>query len=162
MLADPHAVLPRHPLVLPRGGWPDGAPGTPDDTVLTVYDQFAQLGMERLVLDHPPGLDGYSQGVDLALLWRLRSWSFALSGRAYRDVGSAGPGNTVLENDAGLVSRLFDDPNAGTNARGRLYFDRAFTGKLVAIGLVSSTATPKMRPASTGPSPDPAAIRLAR
>jgi len=126
---------------------PDGVPGGTDDMTLTLYDQQAQQARDRFVLDQPEGLDSLSQGVDLWLAFHRPRWSFALAGRAYRDEGAAGPGNAVTENDTGALSpsslgvgpqrqevvpgTLFDDPNWNVNARGRLFFDRAFTGKLV-------------------------------
>jgi len=118
------------PFVFPDVGI-DGVFGTPDDVALTLFDQRAQFGEDRYLLTHPAGLDSFSQGVELALALRSGRLGFWLSGRAYRDVGSAGPGNAVGENDTGRPGSLFDDPNAAVNARGRLFFDRAFTGKSV-------------------------------
>ena len=109
----------------------DGVFGTPDDVTLTLFSQQAQFGEDRFLLTHPNGLDSFSQGFELALALRRGPLTFWLSGRAYRDVGSAGPGNSVSANDTGGLGELFDDPNAAVNARGRLFFDRAFTGKSV-------------------------------
>ena len=39
----------------------------------------------------------------------------------------------VLENDPGVVGETFDQPNADTYARGRLFFDRAYTLKVAAL-----------------------------
>jgi hypothetical protein len=108
----------------------DGALGTPDDRDLRIYDQRAQLGEDRFVLTHPDGLSSMSQGVDLLVGVDHRRISWRLSGRAYRDVGRGNEGNGPNENDTGVLGDLFDDPNTLTNAEGRLYFDRAFTGKL--------------------------------
>jgi hypothetical protein len=36
----------------------------------------------------------------------------------------------VLENDAGVIGALFQDPNTLINAAGRTYFDRAYVGKV--------------------------------
>jgi hypothetical protein len=41
-------------------------------------------------------------------------------------------GFRVTENDQGVVGELFDDPNADTYARGRGFFDRAYTIKVAA------------------------------
>jgi hypothetical protein len=38
-----------------------------------------------------------------------------------------------MENDPAVVGELFDDPNAATYARGRLFFDRAYTLKVAAL-----------------------------
>jgi hypothetical protein len=109
----------------------DGVAGTADDVRLRLFNQIAQFGEDRFLLTHPAGLDSFSQGVELAFLLQEGPITFSLSGRAYRDVGSAGPGNGAADNDAGRPGALFDDPNASANARGRLFFDRAFTAKSV-------------------------------
>lgn len=109
---------------------PDGVLGTADDRDFTVYDQKAQFGEDRFLLTQPPGLSSSSQGVDLLLGFDQGRLSWRLSGRAYRDVGSGNVGNEVTQNDTGVLGDLFDDPNTLTNSEGRLFFDRAFTGKL--------------------------------
>jgi hypothetical protein len=109
----------------------DGVFGTRDDAVLALFDQREQLGEDRYELTHPPDPDGFSQGLELILQWRSERLAFALAGRAYRDVGDAPFGNGSLENDPGLLGGGFVDPNAQIQARGRLFFDRAFTGKLL-------------------------------
>jgi hypothetical protein len=108
----------------------DGTPGTGDDTTLPVFDQTAQLGEDRFVLDSPEGFGSSAQGVDLLLAFEHGRFRWQLAGRAYRDVGEADVGNEELQNDTGILGNLFDDPNTETNAEGRLFFDRAFTGKL--------------------------------
>ena len=45
----------------------------------------------------------------------------------------ANRGFHVDENDPGLAGEVFADPNATTDARGRLFFDRAFTIKLASV-----------------------------
>jgi hypothetical protein len=108
----------------------DGIAGTADDNELAIYDQRQQLGSDLFLLTHPDGLDSYAQGVDLLLSFRHGRVSWSLSGRAYRDVGQGNVGNEAVENDTGIPGDLFDDPNTLTNAEGRLFFDRAFTGKI--------------------------------
>lgn len=110
---------------------PDDRPGTGDDTLLPYFDQRAQLGEDRFLLTHPPGLDAFSQGLDLTLAWRCGPFSATATGRAYRNVGRAGVGNSALENDLGVLGGLFEDPNEGVNADGRLFFDRAYTIKIL-------------------------------
>jgi len=39
----------------------------------------------------------------------------------------------VLENEPGVAGELFDQPNADTYARGRLFFDRAYTLKVAGL-----------------------------
>jgi hypothetical protein len=45
-------------------------------------------------------------------------------------MAGANRGFRATENDQGLVGELHDDPNADTHARGRSFFDRAYTIKL--------------------------------
>ncbi len=108
----------------------DGELGTEDDREIPIYDQRHQLGEDRFRLTAPSGLESFAQGVELLLGFDHGRLSWQLSGRAYRDVGSASVGNEPEENDTGVLGDLFDDPNTLTSAEGRLYFDRAFTGKL--------------------------------
>jgi hypothetical protein len=108
----------------------DGRLGTEDDREIPIYDQRLQLGEDQLRLTAPPGLESFAQGVDLLLAFDHGRFSWQLSGRAYRDVGSGNVGNGPEENDTGVAGDLFDDPNTLTSAEGRLFFDRAFTGKL--------------------------------
>ncbi len=108
----------------------DGELGTEDDREIPVFDQRRQLGEDLFRLRQPPGLESFAQGVDLLLGFDHGRFSWQLSGRAYRDVGEGNVGNEPEENDTGIPGDLFDDPNTLTSAEGRLYFDRAFTGKL--------------------------------
>ena len=108
----------------------DGDLGTEDDRQIPVFDQRRQLGEDRFRLTQPPGLESFAQGVDLLVGFDHGRFSWRLSGRAYRDVGRGNVGNEPEENDTGIPGDLFDDPNTLTSAEGRLYFDRAFTGKL--------------------------------
>ncbi|MFQ5791034.1 MAG: hypothetical protein ACE5JI_11240, partial [Acidobacteriota bacterium] len=112
---------------------PDGVLGTPDDDRLPIFDQRKQLGEDVFVLTHPAGLSSFSQGVELYFVFAKKRLSLALSGRAYRDVATTGTGNEAEQNDTGVMGSLFDDPNTERHARGRLFFDRAFTGKLSVV-----------------------------
>jgi hypothetical protein len=59
-------------------------------------------------------------------------WRF-LKGRAsfmaVKSYGPTNPGNSVIENDAGVIGALFQDPNTAIHAAGRSYFDRAYVAK---------------------------------
>jgi hypothetical protein len=110
----------------------DGIPGTADDRALTVFDQDPRtLGQDRYVLTNPSGFNARSRGLEATLTSRLAGRGFfSISFSAYNSVGDGNPGNSVLENDPGVPGTLFDNPNASTNSRGRLYFDRAYVGKI--------------------------------
>jgi hypothetical protein len=112
----------------------DGVLGTRDDRLLTVYDQDqATLGHDRYLLTNPPGVTATYKGVEANLTGRFNDRAFvSVSFVAYKSVGNANPGNSVLENDAAIVGTLFDNPNTTINSRGRLFFDRAYVAKVMA------------------------------
>ena len=62
---------------------------------------------------------------------RLSAVRLLLAATAHRSDGQgAWRGFRPVENDQGRVGDLYDDPNALTHARGRLFSDRAYTIKL--------------------------------
>jgi hypothetical protein len=59
-------------------------------------------------------------------------WYFRYGGSAYRGEGvGANRGYRPDENDQGLIGEALAMPNAGTSARGRLFYDRAFVMKVL-------------------------------
>jgi outer membrane receptor protein involved in Fe transport len=84
------------------------------------------------VLNNPPGLDARFRGLELTFDLHLGDrMRLLVSGTAHRvDGDAASRGFRATEDDPGLVGERFDAPNADTNARGRLFFDRAYTIKL--------------------------------
>ncbi len=112
----------------------DGILGTADDRLLTVYNQVPRtLGQDRYLLTNLPDFDARYRGIETALTARLAERGFfTISLLAYKSEGDGNPGNSVLENDPGVAGALFDNPNADINASGRLYFDRAYIGKIAA------------------------------
>lgn len=111
----------------------DRIPGTHDDLIFTIYSQRENtLGQDFFLLTNPDseGTPQY-QGLDLVLVKSYGSkFTFFLSLTATRAVGTTSPGNTEWENDNGLVGSLHNNPNTLINARGRLRFDRAYTGRI--------------------------------
>jgi hypothetical protein len=106
--------------------------GPSDDQLLPIYDRRpASFGRDALLLTSPDGHDSLYEGVEFQLVAgtpRARIW---VSGTAHRAVGSgAFRGYRPAENDQGLVGELYDDPNANTFERGRLFSDRAYTIKI--------------------------------
>ncbi len=112
----------------------DGIPGTGDDKSLVVYDQRSQtLGQDRYLLTNPVGFKAVSEGMEFSGRWGFLERAFAeISFMAFKSVGDGSPGNSEFENDTGVIGGLFTDPNASLNSRGRLFFDRAYTGKIAA------------------------------
>jgi len=124
-----------HPVgVLDPGN--DGLPGTSDDQILTIYNQDPNtLGHDHLLLTNPQDFRSLYKGIEAVVRKELvKSWFLSLSFAAYKGVAPASPGNSEFQNDTGVIGSLFDDPNSLLNARGRLFFDRAYVGKLSAYG----------------------------
>jgi hypothetical protein len=125
----------------------DNIPGTADDQMLTVFNQDPRtLGQDRYLLTNPPGQQSSYKGLEIAVRGDLGGHGFlSLSFTAYKSAGSTNPGNTEFENDPGIVGSLFDDPNTRLNAQGRIFFDRAYVGKMASyvrlpFGLHSGSA----------------------
>ena len=109
----------------------DGIPGTPDDQYLTLYDRLpSALGKDFLVLGNY-GFHASYKGLEARVIKRLfHRWALAASFSASRTLASTNPGNTVFQDDTGVVGSLGSDPNTLIFAQGRTHFDRAFTAKL--------------------------------
>jgi hypothetical protein len=124
----------------------DGIPGTSDDRTLTVFNQDPRtLGQDRHLLTNPPGLRSSYKGLEAMLRANISQRGFvSVSLTASKAVGRTNPGNTVFENDPGVIGSLFDGPNALINAQGRMFFDRAYVSKIAAyfrlpLGLYSGS-----------------------
>ncbi|HEV8254913.1 MAG TPA: carboxypeptidase-like regulatory domain-containing protein, partial [Vicinamibacteria bacterium] len=106
---------------------------TGDDQQLPIRDRDpASFGEDRYLVRNEDGHGSRYQGVELAVeLHPADGVSFRLGATAHRAEGSAAyRGFRSDENDPGLPGELFDNPNADTNANGRLFFDRAYTIKI--------------------------------
>jgi hypothetical protein len=100
-----------------------------DDRLLTVYDRLpASFGRDRDVLTNPDGHDAHYIGVDLALERAFDGrWHMLFGAAAHRSDGLAGNrGFHVNENDVGVLGEAFQNPNALTYTRGRLFFERGY------------------------------------
>ena len=118
------------PLSFPDPG-NDGIPGNADDQVLTLYNRNSTaLGQDFHLLTNPPGQHASFKGFEIRLVKPLlHLWAFSASFTAMRTLAPTSPGNSVLENDTGIVGLLGADPNTLVFASSRTYFDRAFVGK---------------------------------
>ncbi len=107
--------------------------GPADDQLLPIRNRDpASFGQDRYLLTNPRDHSTLYEGVELEIDTHLgrRVW-IRLSGAAFRADGYGSyRGFRASENDSGLVGETFDDPNADTHGRGRLFFDRAYTLKL--------------------------------
>jgi len=113
---------------------PDGLPGTPDDLALPLYAQLpATFHEDRYQLTNPPGLNMTSQGLLAELRFDRPLLSWRASFLAVKALGPTNPGNSVFENDPGVLSALLMDPNTAVHASGRTFFDRAYAGKTLLL-----------------------------
>lgn len=112
----------------------DRIPNTPDDQIYTVFNQRPDsLGQDFFLLTNvePDKRNTVYFGLDLNLVKKFgERFSFFLSLTATQAEGQTNPGNTEFENDDGVVGDLFANPNALINAKGRVRFDRAYTGRI--------------------------------
>jgi len=119
--------------ILDRGG--DDKVGTFDDQLITVYNQDrSTLGKDFYLLTNPPGFRDFYQGLEVVA--QSKDWItglyFQLSFAAFMSVGMASQNGDEQEYDQGVIGNLFDNPNTLINADGRLFFDRAYVGKIAA------------------------------
>jgi len=112
----------------------DRIPGSFDDLTFTVFARKPEtFGLDFFLLTNPDRGRRAStyKGIDLVVLKTPTERSlFFLALTATEAWQTTSPGNTEWENDEGVLGALYDDPNAGINARGRPRFDRAYTGRL--------------------------------
>jgi hypothetical protein len=112
----------------------DQAPFTYDDLIFTVFNQNPEtLGQDLYWLTNvePDTRNLLYFGADVSLIKRFGDrFTFFLSLTATQADGSTNPGNSEFENDEGVVGALFNDPNTLINAKGRVRFDRAYTGRI--------------------------------
>lgn len=101
---------------------------------LPIYDRTAASFLkDAYLLTNTPADPSRYQGLEVALSRDLGDrWLFRFGGSAYRSEGvGANRGYRVDENDQGPLGEVFTTPNAATNARGRLFYDRAFVMKVL-------------------------------
>jgi hypothetical protein len=105
-----------------------------DDQLLPIFDRRpGSFGADRHLLSGAAG-NAVIEGMELSIqgeLWkRLR---LLIGGTASRSDGpAANRGFLASENDHGLVGERLETPNATTNSRGRLFFERGYTLKVAA------------------------------
>jgi hypothetical protein len=106
-----------------------------DDQQLLVFNRNPEtFGQDRYLLTNPDVEDATMGAVVVSGEVVKPRVLFRISGTASASVGSGGNrGFTVIENDQSMPGELFTNPNASTYARGRLFNDRAYTIKSLAI-----------------------------
>lgn len=117
----------------------DGRPASDGgDVLLPVYNRLpSSFGADRYLLtNNPPGAnaDAWFEGLVLNAEASVKRLTLLFNATASQTDGPATNGGFHAdENDLGGVGELFVDPNATPNARGRLFYDRAFTMKLSVV-----------------------------
>jgi hypothetical protein len=110
---------------------PDGEPGNGDDRSITVYNQAPDtLGRDRYVLTNPHGFNGFSEGMEMKLIFSSRRFQGEAMMTRFRAVAATAPGISVRDNDTSALLGVYDDPNKAILARGSTYFDRGTLGRL--------------------------------
>ena len=106
-----------------------------DDQQLPVYNRNPEtFGQDRYLLTNPDVEDATMGAVVVSGEVAKPRVLFRIGGTASASVGSGGNrGFTAIENDQAIAGELFTNPNASTYARGRLFNDRAYTIKSMAI-----------------------------
>jgi hypothetical protein len=106
-----------------------------DDQQLPVYNRSVDsFGRDRYLLTNPDVEDATTGAVVVEGELSNNTVLFRIGGTASASVGSGGSrGYTAIENDPSILGELFTNPNAATYARGRLFNDRAYTIKSLAI-----------------------------
>ena len=106
--------------------------GAADDRLLTIYDRSPEsFGQDRYLLTNVADDVATYEGLEITWAWASARWWTTGGASALRTEAAGGNlGFRSDENDQGVVGEVFEDPNATTNARGRLFFDRGYAMKL--------------------------------
>ena len=113
--------------------------GRPDEdggsVLLPVYNRLpSSFGRDQFLLTNPSQEAATFSGAVLSGEITTGGWAFLFGATASQTAGpGANRGFHVEENDPAVAGEVFTDPNAATEARGRLFFDRAFTIKLASV-----------------------------
>jgi hypothetical protein len=114
----------------------DGRPeSVGGDVILSVYNRLpSTFGADRYLLTNTTGDAATFEGLVLNAEASLHQLTLMLNATASQTDGPAtSRGFHAEENDLSGLGELSIDPNAAGNARGRLFYDRAFTIKLTGL-----------------------------
>jgi hypothetical protein len=113
---------------------PDGVPGTFDDQRLTVYAQNpATLGQDRYLFTNPAGLRMLNTGLLAEASTNWRRLMFHASFVAEKSYGPTNPGDTVYENDPGVIGTCFSTPTPPSIQRVEVLLTGPTWGKFMPI-----------------------------
>ena len=100
--------------------------------MLPVFERLpASFGTDRYTLQNVASNSARDHGVDLVVERMFDGrWGMLIGATAHQSEGAGGNrGYRPDENDQGVLGEVFSDPNAGTNSRGRLFFERGYVAK---------------------------------
>ena len=103
---------------------------------LPIYNRRPEsFGRDAYLLTNTAAVPSRYQGFEVTLGRDAGDrWFFRFGGSAYRSEGvGANRGYRADENDQGGLGEVFVTPNAATNARGRLFYDRAYVMKVLGV-----------------------------
>ena len=115
-----------------------------DDEVLSVFSLVPSDLPSRFdnVLTNPAGRTATRLGTKLTLEVRTNRLFLLFGATAYAAEGAASNrGFLEIENDQGVIGDASLDPNSAINPSGRLFGDRAFTGKVSTVYRLPSDVT---------------------
>ena len=105
-----------------------------DDQLLPIYERLpSSFGQDALVLTNPKADSIAHDGIELTYTFSSSRWFLLFGATTYRTLGWGGSlGHGVFENDQLVLGDRFWNPNATKDEYGRLFFDRAYVGKVSA------------------------------
>jgi hypothetical protein len=105
-----------------------------DDQLLPIYERLpSSFGEDALLLTNPEADPVAHDGIDLSYTFSTSRWFLLFGATTYRTLGWGGAlGHGVFENDQLVLGDRFWNPNASKDEYGRLFFDRAYVGKVSA------------------------------
>jgi hypothetical protein len=107
-----------------------------DDQLVPIFNRLpASFGTDSYVLQNVDGNIARDHGLDLVLERVFDGrWGMLIGATAHKSNGAGGNrGFRPDENDQGVLGEAFSDPNANTNARGRLFHERGYVVKWSAM-----------------------------
>ena len=107
-----------------------------DDQLVPIWDRVpASFNTDSYVLQNVEHNSARDHGLDLVLERPFDGrWGTLIGATAHKSEGIGGNrGYLAIENDQGVLGEILTDPNAQTNSRGRVFFERGYVVKWSAM-----------------------------
>jgi len=107
-----------------------------DDVVVPIFSRLpGSFGKDSYELQNVESNTARDHGLDLVLERPFYGgWGMLIGATAHKSTGTGGNrGFRADENDQGVLGEVFSDPNASTEARGRLFTERGYVVKWSAM-----------------------------